>query len=57
MKRGQFLLTAVITGLAFITFFGVSSANDLTDDEAFEIGQDAYIYGYPLVTMEFSRID
>src|SRR5262245_61902789 len=26
-----------------------------SDDEAFKIGTEAYVYGYPLVTMEFTR--
>ncbi len=31
------------------------SAAELSDEEAFEIGQDAYIFGYPLVTMDITR--
>lgn len=33
---------------------GVSAA-DNSDEQAFQIGQEAYIYGYPLVTMEITR--
>jgi hypothetical protein len=32
-----------------------ASAQALSDDEAFQIGTEAYIYGYPLVTMELTR--
>ena len=31
------------------------AADKLTEKEAAEIGTDAYIFGYPLVTMEFTR--
>jgi hypothetical protein len=30
-------------------------ASELSEDEAREIGADAYVYGYPLVTMEMTR--
>ncbi len=36
--------------------FAVAKANDsLTEDEALAIATEAYIYGYPLVTMEMTR--
>src|SRR5262245_50909042 len=30
-------------------------AQALSDDEAFKIGTETYVYGYPLVTMEITR--
>lgn len=55
MKRGQLLLIALGIGLILTACSGPTNAAELSDDEAFQIGQDAYIYGYPLVTMEFTR--
>lgn len=46
---GMFLVTALFT----ITL--PSHAQDVTPDEARQIAEDAYIYGYPLVTMEMTR--
>ena len=45
-------------GLAAIVALGLlpfSTAAAVTPDEAMAIGVDAYIYGYPLVTMEMTR--
>jgi hypothetical protein len=46
---GMFLVTALFT----ITL--PSHAQDVTPDEARQIAKDAYVYGYPLMTMEMTR--
>ena len=46
---GMFLVTALFT----ITL--PSHAQDVTPDEARQIAKDAYVYGYPLITMEMTR--
>jgi hypothetical protein len=59
MKRKMVLLVPLI--LSFATLFGWSYAEDkstladLADKEGADIGVEAYIYGYPLVTMEMTR--
>jgi hypothetical protein len=45
----MFLVTALFT----ITL--PSHAQDVTPDEARQIAKDAYVYGYPLITMEMTR--
>ncbi len=45
----------VIGGVMFNTNLRGVSAADNSDEQAFQIGQEAYIYGYPLVTMEITR--
>jgi len=48
----------VLAGLLMVTLIGIpwmSPAVALTEDEAAQIGTEAYIYGYPLVTMEMTR--
>jgi hypothetical protein len=47
-----------LAGLLMVTLIGIpwmSPAVVLTEDEAAQIGTEAYIYGYPLVTMEMTR--
>jgi hypothetical protein len=44
--------------MAAVVFAGgtpSTCAQALSDDEAFKIGTEAYVYGYPLVTMEMTR--
>lgn len=55
MMRYPLLTAALTIGLAFVAHREVAQAADVSDEEAFQIGQDAYVYGYPLVTMEFTR--
>lgn len=45
---------ALLLALPFATAFAQSS-NSLSVQEAQQIAEDAYIYGYPLVTMELTR--
>ncbi len=50
---------AVAAGLLALLFFGTLPAGQVqaavSPEEAMAIGVDAYIYGYPLVTMEMTR--
>jgi hypothetical protein len=53
MRRGALLLAA--TGLASLSSLAVSQATPITPEEAHAIGVDAYVYFYPLVTMDITR--
>jgi hypothetical protein len=58
MKLKTISPAALIMGLAAITWGVPSVADDkavLTEQEAAQIGKDAYVFGYPLVTMEMTR--
>ena len=48
------MLVALLSGLA-ATAIGWAEAAKLTEADAAELGVDAYVYGYPLVTMELTR--
>jgi hypothetical protein len=48
-------LVSIITGLAVTTSMPNAGAQALSKEDAFQIGTEAYIYGYPLVTMEYTR--
>jgi hypothetical protein len=45
------LLVAVLAAVPIM----VTPAARLTEQEAFAVGTEAYVYGYPLVTMEMTR--
>jgi hypothetical protein len=60
MKTGRFSLVGLILGFAVIAMPGgvPSMAKDdapPTEKEAAKVGREAYVFGYPLVTMEFTR--
>ncbi|HEX5217969.1 MAG TPA: DUF1254 domain-containing protein [Verrucomicrobiae bacterium] len=60
MTTNQKFLTGAVAFIIAITFFtGCKSASQhaahLSAEEAREIATEAYIYGYPLVTMEYTR--
>lgn len=51
-------LRLVLANLLMVTLIGIPWASPvvaLTEDEATWLGTEAYIYGYPLVTMEMTR--
>ena len=51
-------LKSIFVGLLLIILAAIpcmSSAGTISEEEAFAIGTEAYIYGYPLVTMEMTR--
>lgn len=51
-------LKSIAAGVLVIVLTGIpsmSSAATISEEEAFAIGTEAYIYGYPLVTMEMTR--
>ena len=54
-----FISTAVSGAIAVTIFTGIATqpaqAAPLTAAQAIELGTDAYIYGYPLITMEYTR--
>ncbi len=54
-RRGFRSLTAGLLSLATVGMLSVCPAEAITPEEAAAIGVDAYIYGYPLVTMEMTR--
>jgi hypothetical protein len=56
MLRRQFMSAVSALVVVLLAGFPVSGlAAGVTVKEALELGIDAYIYGYPLVTMEFTR--
>ena len=48
------MLAALLSGLAATPIVSAEAAK-LTEAEAAKLGVDAYVYGYPLVTMELTR--
>jgi hypothetical protein len=52
----RFVRVGLLAAMALaLGFSGDSAHGALTEDEAFALGVDAYVYGYPLVTMEMTR--
>ena len=54
MKRVLMNLALVLAGVAVLITSGVAQAKE-NAFEAIPLGVEAYIYGYPLVTMEMTR--
>jgi hypothetical protein len=48
-------LACVIAGAALAAVPAALAAEPLSEEEAFQLGTEAYVYGYPLVTMEITR--
>jgi hypothetical protein len=55
MKTLRMTLAGVVTAVALTVGPTVVRAAPPTEEESFEIAARAYIYGYPLVTMEMTR--
>jgi hypothetical protein len=53
--KSRIVSIALTLCLATLPALAPSCAEELTDKEAAEIGVAAYVYGYPLVTMEITR--
>jgi len=56
--KSTFISTALAGAIAVSIFAGTTQlalAAPLTPTEATELGTEAYIYGYPLITMEYTR--
>jgi hypothetical protein len=54
MKRSSFLLLLCL-GFMIANHGSAAQQQPLTEEEAFQLGIDAYIYGYPLVVMDSVR--
>ncbi len=52
---GAGIVTAFVSSVALSGTQDVREAPPLTEAEALDIGIDAYVYGYPLVTMDMTR--
>ncbi len=52
-RRAFAVVLAVVVGMTFSP--AISDGAELGEKEALELATDAYIYGYPLVTMEYTR--
>lgn len=55
MKSLTLWLTALALAMTTLTGPPIAAQEQLNEMEATEIGVDAYVYGYPLVTMEVTR--
>src|SRR5215475_8846850 len=45
---------AAFTTLTLLTLAGPTAAQNISDQQAYEIARDAYVYAYPIVTMDVS---
>ena len=54
MKFTQ-IITTILIFIAILAFTSCSKKSEITPDEAKQIAVDAYIYGYPLITMEMTK--
>ncbi|MBX7245962.1 MAG: DUF1254 domain-containing protein [Candidatus Sumerlaeaceae bacterium] len=55
VRRTSTLAAVVAAGMFAVSAPAAFGAEKLTAKEATELGEEAYIYGYPLVTMEYTR--
>ncbi len=55
MRTKTLSLAALVGMIAMLGGLPSMAADKLTEKEAAEIGTDAYIFGYPLVTVEYTR--
>jgi hypothetical protein len=56
MRTQRWVLVLIISGVTLAIAASTAPAQSpLTEEDAFKIGLDAYVYGYPLVTMEMTR--
>ncbi|MGE3776805.1 MAG: DUF1254 domain-containing protein [Pirellulaceae bacterium] len=55
MTTLRLLWMCILAGSMVSVWAPIAQAQKLTDAEALQVAQEAYIYGYPLVTMEMTR--
>ena len=55
MKRAIYLLLICIGFMTAVRHGSAAQQQPLTEEEAFQVGVDAYIYGYPLLVMDSVR--
>jgi hypothetical protein len=55
MKTHRIVLIALAAGMGLAAVAAVPAEAPLTEEEALALGTEAYVYGYPLVTMEMTR--
>jgi hypothetical protein len=55
MKSLRLTVAGILAGMAFAPSMSTAHAQTLSQEEALRLGTEAYIYGYPLVTMEITR--
>jgi hypothetical protein len=56
MKKHHLVLVCLAAGVVLAAFVSAGPAQGpLSEEEALKLGVEAYVYGYPLVTMEMTR--
>ena len=55
MKHAAALVASIVLACSSLAFARPAAATTLSPAEAVTIATDAYVYGYPLVTMEYTR--